>query len=217
MTRSERHPWVVAVTGGMGSGKSTFCRLLAAHPSIVHLDADRVAHELLENDEVAREIQAAFGDSVRDAAGAIDRARLGALAFADPGRLERLERILHPRVLARLEEDLRALKREGAADIVIVEIPLLAESGVPSWCDYVIAVEAAEPVRIARSLKRGFDEGTIRRRLARQATSEQRRSLADLVVDNSGGLSDLGRKVEQLRQAWARSRPASRHGSKKSE
>jgi len=205
-----RAPLVVAVTGGMGAGKSTFCERMARRPGVVRLDADAVVHAILREDAVAREaILSAFGPEALAPDGSLDRGRLGERAFADPALLSRLEGILHPRVRERLANQVEALKRCGEVDIVLVEIPLLAESSAPGWCDLVVTIEAPPALRIARLVRRGVPAESAARRIAHQAGEARRRAAADLVVDNSAGPEALERAVEALWQEW-RGRGAAR-------
>ena len=206
-----RRPWIMAVTGGIGAGKSTFCRLMARKPGVVRLDADAVVHRMLREDaEVKRAVAARFGAGVLRPDGSVDREQLGTLAFANRERLADLEAVLHPRVLAELGRRVDALKRAGAAAIVLIEIPLLAESGVPPWCDGVATVEAPREMRIARLKARGLSMETIKRRLARQAGAARRKALADLVIENRGGRGELERTVEELWRSWQAEGPPGR-------
>jgi dephospho-CoA kinase len=201
----------MAVTGGIGAGKSTFCRLMARKPGVVHLDADAVVHRMLREDqEVKRDVAARFGTGVLRPDGSIDREQLGTLAFGDRERLAALEALLHPRVLAELGRLVDALKRAGAAAIVLIEIPLLAESGVPPWCDGVATVEAPREIRIARLKAKGLSVEAITRRLARQASASRRRAVAGLVIENGGGRGDLERTVEELWRTWQADGPPGR-------
>jgi dephospho-CoA kinase len=194
---------VIAVTGGIASGKSLFCRLLAREPDVRVLDADACVHALLDGDAGVREaVLRAFGDEVLDARGRIDRARLGTLAFDDPRRLRTLEAILHPRVRASLALGVERLKRDPRVAIVAVEIPLLAESGRPAWCDRVVAIEATRAVRLERLRARGWDEAAAARRMAQQADDERRRAVADEVIENEGDEAELARIVRERLRVW---------------
>jgi len=198
-----RAPLVVAVTGGMGAGKTAFCERMARHPGVVRLDADAVVHRILREDAAARsEIVGAFGPEMLDADGTLDRGRLAERAFADGALLARLEAILHPRVRRLLAGEVAALKRSADVDIVLVEIPLLAESGAPDWCDLVVTLEAPVPLRIARLVHRGVPPEAALRRIARQAGEARRRAAADIVVDNSAGPEALASAADALWREW---------------
>ncbi len=192
----------VGVTGGIGSGKSTFCRLLRTRPGVAAIDADRVVRGLLAcSPGVGREVGARFGPGVLTRAGRVDRRRLGQRVFADPRALRRLEALLHPIVLARLARRVAALKRRPGVAIVLVEIPLLAEVGRPDWCDVVVTVEAGRRQRLERLAARGLEPDRARQRMARQAGDARRRRMADYVIRNDRGLVQLERAAGEL---WRR-------------
>jgi len=192
----------VGVTGGIGSGKSTLCRLLRARPGVVCIDADRVVRGLLAgNRTVAREVAARFGRGVLTRAGRVDRRCLGRRVFADRRALGRLEALLHPIVMDRLARRVAALKRRRDVAIVLVEIPLLVEVGPPDWCDAVVTVEAGRRQRLERLAARGIDPEQARRRMARQAGDARRRRMADYVIRNDGGPAQLERGAGEL---WRR-------------
>jgi dephospho-CoA kinase len=195
--------FVIAVTGGIASGKSTFCRLLAREPGVRLLDADGCVHALLADDRGVHEaVTSAFGDGVLDAGGRIDRARLAELVFDDPQRLRALEAILHPPVRARLAQAVERLKRDRQVAIVLVEIPLLAESGAPAWCDRVVAIEATRAVRLERLRAKGWTESAAELRMARQADDARRRAVADEVVRNDGDEVELARIACERLRVW---------------
>ena len=177
----------VVVTGGIGSGKSTFCRLMRADGDVAHIDADRIVRGLLRhNADLHERIVAAFGRGVLSRDGRIDRAELGARVFGSRRDLRRLEGWLHPLVRERMARKVASLKRGGEVAIVLAEVPLLAEGGIPAWCDLVVAIEADRDVRLARVARRGLDPRAAERRMQRQATDQERRRLADLVICNNG-------------------------------
>lgn len=184
----------VAVTGGIGSGKSLVGDYLEALGAIV-IDSDQLARAVIERGTPGfDEVLARFGDKVlRD--GAIDRAALGEIVFAEHQARADLEAIIHPRVRAETEALIRSAP-EGS--VVVNQIPLLVETNGASRFDFVITVEAPEDTRIARLKERGMKEYDARKRMATQATSAQREEVADLVLDNSGSKEDLLRQVERV-------------------
>ena len=209
----------VVVTGGMGSGKSTFCRVMRAGDAggtggtggtgsaTAHIDADRIVRGLLRHHRPLQEqIASEFGADLLVPGKGVDRQALAARVFGDRGRLKRLEALVHPIVRARMARKVASLKRKGAVAIVLAEIPLLAEGGVPEWCDFVVTVEADPGTRLARLLGRGVSPEDARRRIRRQATDEQRRRLADLVVRNDGDLEDLREAAARVRRLVRRAR-----------
>src|SRR5438270_237128 len=195
---------LVGLTGGIGAGKSVVAARLAELGAVV-IDSDRLAREVVApgTDGLA-EVVAAFGDDVVDGDGALDRTALARRVFADPEARERLEKIIHPRVRARTAELIKEAP-EGA--VVVNDVPLLVEAGLADTFDLVVVVLASEPVRIRRLTGvRGMSEAEARSRIAAQATDEQRRAVADVVLVNDGTLDELREAVDEV---W-RSRLAGR-------
>lgn len=187
----------VALTGGIGSGKSTVSALLAERGAIV-VDADAIAREIVEPGEPAlAEIAAAFGVEVIGPDGRLDRARLAALVFDDPDALRRLNAITHPRIAQR-SVDLIAQAPTNA--VVVYDMPLLVEQGpdaLMGW-DHIAVVDCPDDVRLDRLVERGMDADDARRRMASQATRDERNAVADTVIDNSGDLASLTGQVHRL-------------------
>ena len=188
----------VGLTGGIGSGKSVVTRLLAERGAIV-IDSDALAREAVAPGTSGHAaVVAEFGDSVLAPDGSLDRSRLASIVFADPERRAALERIIHPHVRARARE-LAAAAPPGS--VVIHDVPLLVENRLQDRYDAVIVVDAPEYAQVERLVRRrGMSEPDARARIAAQATREQRRAVADYVIDNSRTLADLAPKVDKL---WA--------------
>ncbi|OLE21679.1 MAG: dephospho-CoA kinase [Actinobacteria bacterium 13_1_20CM_3_71_11] len=196
-------PMLVGLTGGIGAGKSVVAARLAERGAVV-IDSDRLAREVVApGTEGLAEVVATFGeDVVRE--GALDRAALAQRVFADPDARGRLERIIHPRVRARTAELIKEAP-EGA--VVVNDVPLLVEAGLAETFDLVIVVLASEPVRIRRLTGgRGMTEAEARSRIAAQATDEQRRAAADVVLVNDGTLDELRAAVDDVWERLARGR-----------
>src|SRR5690348_2971742 len=175
---------MVGLTGGIGAGKSAVARRLAEHGAIV-IDSDRLAREVVAaGTEGLAEVVAAFGPAVLAPDGGLDRPALGRLVFADEGARRRLEGIIHPRVRARAAE----LAAAAPPDAVLVnDVPLLVEAGLANGFDLVVVVLAGEATRVARLVRdRGLSEAEARSRIAAQATDEQRRAVAHVVLTNDG-------------------------------
>ncbi|MER7331836.1 MULTISPECIES: dephospho-CoA kinase [unclassified Micromonospora] len=188
----------VGLTGGIGSGKSAVAARLAERGAVV-VDADRVAREVVApGTEGLAEIVAAFSDRVLDAGGALDRAALGAVVFADEAARRRLEGIIHPRVRARTAE----LAAAAAPDAIVVnDVPLLVEVGLAPTYHLVVVVQTAVATRLARLARdRGMDRAEAERRIAAQADDARRRAAADVVLTNDGSLADLHAAVDALWQ-----------------
>ncbi|WP_097869709.1 dephospho-CoA kinase [Streptomyces sp. rh34] len=187
----------VGLTGGIGAGKSEVSRLLVQYGAVL-IDSDRIAREVVEpgTPGLAAVVEE-FGPGVLTAEGALDRPALGALVFADAGRLAALNAIVHPLVGARAAE----LERAAPEDAVVVhDVPLLTENGLAPLYDLVVVVDAAAGTQLERLVTlRGMTESDARARMAAQATRDQRRAVADLIVDNDGPLEAL---EPQVRAVW---------------
>lgn len=189
----------IGLTGGIGSGKSAVARLLADHGAVV-VDADALAREVVEPGTPGlRRIVEEFGPDVLSADGRLDRGRLAELVFADQDARERLNAIVHPLVGRRAEQILSGLPDDA---VVVHDVPLLTENGLAPNYDLVMVVEASEPTRIARLVRdRGMAEEAVRARIAAQASDEQRRAVADVVVVNDGSRAELAAAVDQVWRA----------------
>lgn len=203
-----RRPYFVGLTGGLASGKSTVGRLLEERGCLV-VDADDVVAWLYESGRPgARAVGELFGADYLDTAGTVDRGRLAELAFADDAARRRLEEAIHPLVRRRFEELADSGAAEGA-EIVVLEATLLVEAGFADAFDVVVTVEAPEAMRRARAVDRGLSPAQAEERLAAQGSGDARRAGADVTLDNSAGLGELERRVEEL-LAELRRRAASR-------
>ncbi|WP_336856372.1 dephospho-CoA kinase [Sinomonas albida] len=188
----------VGLTGGIASGKSEVSRRLVELGAVL-VDADVIAREVVEpGTEGLEEVAEAFGREVLADDGALDRAALGAIVFADPRRRELLNSIIHPRVRARAAE---IAAGAPAGSVVVQDIPLLVETGQAGNFDVVVVVDAPDEVRIRRLEERnGLSEEHARARMAAQASREERLAAADHVVENAGTLEELRAAVDRL---WA--------------
>ncbi|MFF0360598.1 dephospho-CoA kinase [Streptomyces sp. NA02536] len=200
----------VGLTGGIGAGKSEVSRLLVEHGAVL-IDADRIAREVVEPGTPGlAAVVDAFGKEILTADGALDRPRLGSLVFADPEKLAVLNAIVHPLVGARSRE----LEEAAAVDAVVVhDVPLLTENGLAPLYDLVIVVDASPETQLDRLVdRRGMTAQDARARMAAQATREERRAIADIVIDNDVPLDALRRRVEdvwsQLEDRASRRSPA---------
>jgi dephospho-CoA kinase len=189
---------LVGLTGGIGSGKSTVAALLQARGAVV-VDADAVARAVVEPGTPAlAALVERFGAGIVGADGALDRPALAAVAFGDAESRKALESITHPAINEEFLARIQAAPRDA---IVVCDIPLLAESPQAQARGYpvVVVVEAPLDVRLERLAARGVPRDDAERRIAAQATDEQRRALATHVIDNSG---DLGRLEQQVDDLW---------------
>jgi dephospho-CoA kinase len=189
---------LVGLTGGIGSGKSTVSALLAQRGAIV-IDADAITRQVQQpGSPVLDELAERFGHEVIADDGNLDRPALAALAFGDPEALKDLNAIVHPAV--RAEMDRRVAELVDTDRIVILDIPLLAENP-RRGLQGVIVVDVPVEVQVERLVRyRGFDEADARARIGRQATRDQRATIADVIIDNSGDIDEL---LDQVDRAWS--------------
>lgn len=193
----------IGLTGGIGSGKSTAAARFAELGAVV-IDADQLAREVVEPGTPGLErVVSRFGDEMLRPDGSLDRPALGRLVFEDPAALADLNAIVHPLVAERRAELVAAA---GPDAVVVSDVPLLVETGMAGDFDAVVVVEAPLEVRLARLASRGVDEATARARIARQASDEQRRAVATVLLDNSGDRAALERAVDA---AWRQLVPGS--------
>ena len=186
----------MGLTGGVASGKSTVSMLLRSLGAVV-VDADALAREVVApgTPGLAAVVEE-FGPEMIGPDGALDRARLGAVVFADPARRAALEAIVHPLVRARAEE-IEAAAPAGA--VVVHDIPLLVETGQGSRFDAVLVVDVPVEVQVARAVgDRGWSEDEARSRIAAQAAREERLAAATYVIDNTGTIEDLRQRVAEV-------------------
>jgi dephospho-CoA kinase len=189
---------LVGLTGGIGSGKSTVAGMLAERGAVV-LDADRLARDAVApGTEGFDAVMARFGDTVIAPDGALDRAALARIVFADDEARAALEAIVHPDVQRRIAESVTA--HAETDDVVVVDSPLLIEAGAHEGFEVVVVVTAPIDERVARLAARGMSEEDVLARDAAQMPLEEKAALADVVVDNDGSLDDLESKVDRL---WA--------------
>jgi dephospho-CoA kinase len=185
----------IGLTGGIGSGKSTVSALLAERGAVV-VDADKIAREVVAPGTPGlAQVVDAFGNAVLAPDGSLDRPALAAIVFSDPEARARLDGIVHPLVRARAGE-LAAAAPEGS--VVVNDVPLLVETGQAGSYDLVLVVEADPATRVERLVRRGLTADDARARIASQATDEQRRAVADVVLDNSGTQEQLAEQVDRF-------------------
>ena len=184
----------VALTGGIGSGKSTVAEMLQECGAIV-IDSDQLSRDVIERGTPGYEfVLAEFGDEILTD-GEINRAALAEIVFKDQKKRELLEGIIHPLVRDRAESLMRNVPNNS---IVVNQIPLLVETDGAKRFDYVITVSASEDVRRKRLIERGMKEYEIAKRLQAQVDDRAREAIADHVLTNNGSLDDLQRSVEDL-------------------
>ncbi|WP_149085618.1 MULTISPECIES: dephospho-CoA kinase [Microbacterium] len=195
---------LIALTGGIASGKSTIARRLAEHGATI-VDADAIVRDVqAPGSPVLHRIEEEFGTAVIAADGSLDRAALGARVFGDPELLARLNAIVHPAVRA---ESQRRFTEAFAADpdaVVVYDVPLLVEARVDDPWDLIVVAHAPAAVRLRRLVElRGLDETAAEERIDAQVGDEARLAIADVVIDTSGTMAETTAQTDAL---WERLR-----------
>jgi dephospho-CoA kinase len=189
---------LVGLTGGIGSGKSTVARMLRDRGAIV-LSADAYAREAVAAGSSGfRRVVELFGPDVVGPDGELDRAAVAAIVFADAGRRSELEAVVHPEVRRRIAEAVAAAS--GTDRVVVVDSPLLIETGAHEGFPLVIVVSASPRTQIERLVARGMAEDDARARLAAQMPLDEKAMVADVLLDNEGTETELEAQVDRL---WA--------------
>ncbi|HXY60678.1 MAG TPA: dephospho-CoA kinase [Chthoniobacterales bacterium] len=191
----------IGITGGISTGKSTFCECLGdILPGARFFDADRAARELVELEEVRRELVGAFGNQIF-ANGHLNRAALRAIVFGDSAKKNALEKILHPRI--RRQWSAEAETHRQSPDYFFADIPLLYETGGETLCDRVVVVACSPDVQLANFLERSkLDRATAEAMIRSQMPLEEKMKRADHVVWNNGGRAVLAEQAKLLVDLW---------------
>ena len=195
---------IIGLTGGIACGKSTVTQLLQRRGADI-IDLDQIGHELLKaNSPVMKQLLKTFGPEVLDLSGDVNRTKLGKIVFADPLARQQLNDIVHPEI-HRISRQLAQSKVKNQSDsIVVIESPLLIESGGYRSVDYVVLVSATPDQQIVRLMKRSLEQNKTmtqldaEKRLAAQMSLKEKMAYADYIVDNQGDLTELGKQVDQL-------------------
>jgi dephospho-CoA kinase len=189
---------LVGLTGGIGSGKSTVARMLSELGAIV-LSADDFARDAVASGTPGFDrVVALFGPEIVRADGELDRGAIAAIVFSDPDRRAELERVIHPEVRRRIADGVAGAA--GTDRVVVVDSPLLIETGDHEGFPLVVVVSASTSTQIARLVARGMGEEDARARLASQMPLEDKAEVADVLLDNEGTEAELRAQVERL---WA--------------
>ncbi|MDG1838196.1 MAG: dephospho-CoA kinase [Phycisphaerales bacterium] len=189
-------PLVIGLVGGIGSGKSTFASCLGELGCVV-VDADAIAHDVLQTEDVRSEIEAWWGSAVLDADGTIDRAAVGRIVFADVAEKLRLEALVHPLIQRACREVIDAADSSSRA--VILDAPLLLEVGLDAWCDIVVFIEAPDTARRDRVHARsgwGSEEWAMREQS--QIALDEKRLRSDHVLVNADDSTVLRQQAASL-------------------
>lgn len=194
---------LVGLVGGVGSGKSTLARELAQRMPVAILDADRAGHDALRQPHVKVALRQAFGDSIFNAEQEVVRSQLAALVFGSDDQSRRnlrtLEQIVHPVLRADLQQQLQHVRELQQVQVVLLDAPILLESGWKDLCDAVVFIDTPLALRQQwTAASRGWTPEELARREASQWPIARKRSESDFVVDNSGSLTASVDQLEQI-------------------
>ncbi|MEE2948519.1 MAG: dephospho-CoA kinase [Chloroflexota bacterium] len=189
---------VIGLTGSIGTGKSEAARQLEALGASI-ISADQVGHEAYTpNTEAWEHVVSAFGDEILQDDGEIDRRKLGTIVFSDPGQLERLNQIMHPRMAQMVADKVEVLRGQGV-EVVVVEAALLFEAGWDSLVEEVWTTDSPEQAVIERlKVRNGMSEEEARKRMSSQMGRTERLDRSDYVIENSGDMVALGVAIKEL-------------------
>ncbi len=196
MSKTRKKP-IIGILGGIASGKSTVAAEFAKLGCKV-INADKIAHELLEKEAVKRQVVAAFSPSILDSKGKIDRRKLAQIVFADTHKLSSLNLIIHPLVLEHAERQIERYSRQNQVQAIVLDMPLLAEVDWAKRCDKLIFVRCNEKIRAERAKKMGFDENQLKMRENYQISLDNKAGIADNTIENNSDFSALVRQVADI-------------------
>lgn len=199
--------YLIGLTGGIASGKSTIARRLAERGA-VHIDADLLAREVVEpGSRTLAAVVERFGPTVLNKDGSLDRAELGGIVFSDPEALQALNAIVHPAVRDLTARRIASAEQEDPDAVVVYDVPLLVEAQVPHAFDIVVVASASPETRISRLVgTRGMSADEARKRIASQASDDERLAVADLVIDTDGSIDST---LDQADALWEQARSSS--------
>jgi dephospho-CoA kinase len=189
----------IGLTGGIATGKSTVAKMLVQRGAML-IDLDQIAREVVAPGQPAlAQIAERFGQAILQPDGSLDRKRLGAIVFADEERRKELEQITHPAIRSVMKTRMQEYERDHPDKLVVVDVPLLFESGLSPMYDRVVVVYVPRSEQLRRLMERDkLTREDAEKRLNAQMDIEQKKRLADVVIDNSGSLEETERQIEQL-------------------
>jgi dephospho-CoA kinase len=186
---------VLGLLGGIASGKSTVSALLAKHGRATVIDADAIAKECLEAAAKDGRLVQTLGAWAVTSAGVPDRKAIAKRVFDDAPLLRALERLTHPGVLARIDDAITGHRAGEGTPLLVLDVPLLIETGLDRRCDAIWFVDASDDARFARAGKRNLSRDEVSKRESAQSPLDRKRGRADLVIENDGSLEDLTAEV----------------------
>jgi len=189
---------IIGMLGGVASGKSTVAAEFAKLGCKI-IDADKIAHELLERKDVKEKVVSVFGEGILDSAGNIDRKKLGDIVFADADKLSLLNKIIHPLVLGCAEQLIEQYNRENQVKAIVLDMPLLVEVGWAERCDKLIFVDCRREFRVDRAKKIGIMMKNQLKILENsQISLDSKAAIADNTIDNNSDFSGLAKQVADI-------------------
>lgn len=185
---------IIGIMGGIASGKSTVAAELEKLGCAV-IDADAIAKQFLLDEDIKRQIRQKFGDEIFDNQGQIDRKKLAEKVFTSRQTVEMINSIIHPPVLLKVERLIEAYQLRQGVKAIVLDIPLLVESGWEKRCDKLIFIDCSEQIRLKRAEKRGvFDVNELKKRENFQISLDNKRKIANYIVENN----DLSELIKQI-------------------
>jgi dephospho-CoA kinase len=188
---------IIGILGGIGSGKSTAAAEFAKLGCKV-IDADKIAHELLDEPSVKEKVVGLFGRSILNPEGKIDREKLAEVVFADADKLSLINEIIHPLVLQRAGELIKQYDCQKQVKAIVLDMPLLVEVGWDKRCDKLIFVDCEQKLRLDRAKKLGFDKNQVKIRENFQISLDNKANLADNTINNNSDFSALAKQVTDI-------------------
>ncbi|KPL23866.1 MAG: hypothetical protein AMJ75_05160 [Phycisphaerae bacterium SM1_79] len=189
---------IIGILGGICSGKSTVAAEFAKLGCKV-IDADKMAHELLDRKDIRERVVGLFGETVTGRGGNIDNKKLAGVVFADEEKLSSLNKIIHPFVLERAEKLIEKYNGQSHVKAIVLDMPLLAEVGWEKRCDKLIFVDCKRELRFKRAKKMGiFDENQLKIRENFQISLDKKVAITDNTIDNNSGFSALAKQIAEI-------------------
>ena len=188
---------IIGIMGGIGSGKSTVAAELAKLGCKI-IDADKIAHDLLELKDIREQAAALFGDDIIDSQGKVNRSKIAEIVFNNNELLLKLNNIIHPRVLQKTEELIEQYNQDNQCKAIVLDMPLLVEVGWDKRCDRLIFVECDEKTRKNRVKNKFIEKNPIKNRENFQISLDKKKNMADNTVNNNSDFSTLVRQIAEI-------------------
>ena len=188
---------IIGILGGIASGKSSVASIFSKS-GCKGIDADKIAHKILERKNIKKKIVDLFGPNVLNFEGIIDHKKLAGLVFADAARLSSINKIIHPLVIKRTEELIKRFDSQNQVKAIVLDMPLLVETGWAKRCDRLIFVDCSEKTRFDRAKKLGYSKKQLKIRENFQISLDNKLALADNVIENNSDFSALVRQIAEI-------------------